>query len=269
MAFTGANLSEVKNLITKVKSDGINLSKDLEYLIQNFIIDKVKVCWYAEEGVKYFKIFKEQVDASSCEIAVKINDVIKQIVLAYDTWLRETKGSANEEEASIANSMYYIYFEPDLTYKTTDSGYPYKYTTGGDSREYSYLSSTDTKFNLNIDEIYAVSQDGTESIGIDEAGLNDVITYINTIKESIKEKIYNYQSNLDSSAALMDNESRQSQAVSNFYKSVMSGIDAMFENITSTENKDSLINKLNEVIERYNSDLSNEVVNEIEERNIS
>lgn len=221
MAITaGANRDETISLIEKVKTDSDTIKETIKDQLQTNIIDAIKEAWYAEEAVKFFQAFESTVEEASKTIATGINTVIGNIALTYDSWLYNT----SSEGAEVS---------------------PLK-----DSGEYTEVSEEDTKITLDVSGIVAVGPNS--EIGIDEETASSVATNVATIRETIQTSLSELQTNLDSSAALIDGSGRQASAVQTFYDAQLKAIEEIFNFLTEDDGESkSLVTCINDSVTRY------------------
>ena len=274
MAYTHRSLERTKNLIYNVKRYSKDISKSIEKEIQSKVINPLAESWYTEEGVVYVKGLKENLESLSCEIAANANDVIKSITSAYDYWLSKAKRSDDEEEAEIASHYWYISFEPNTQVKTTspisvdkdNRMLQYRYTSGGERREFGYQSSSETKFNLTIDSLASTDRSGDEEMGIKKEKFENVISNIDSLLINIDSTINSYQNALSNTAYSMGYESGMSRAVSNFDTKMKNSSDKIRDYIkTGLYGSKSVPAKVQEVIDRYGETIVREVTEDIDQ----
>jgi len=271
MSFTKGSINEVKNLIQTVKRDTTEISNLLQNKVQTNVIDQLANSLFTEEGYNYIKGFASNLEELSSELAIGANETIENIAQAYDSWLRRAKNSDDEDEAEAAKSMSSIFFNSSSSSKWTIAktkevqSISYKYTTGGDSREYSYLSSRETKITLNTSDVYPVTQDSEMKTGADTDALENIIENISLLKEDIKTKIHDYQNSLRGSASGIGSESNMTSAVEGYYSNMISSIDGIFDYLSSgKDNSTGMSTKIKELIEKYKS-ITKDVSDQLEQ----
>ena len=272
MSYKKQDLNSVKNIIHSIRNDSKELSKKLEKKIQDEVINVLANSLFTEEGYNYITGFAANMEDLSNEIAIGANDTINSVTKAYDQWLRSAKNSDNEEEAENASSMWYINFQPSEETKwtvpknTSVKELTYKYSSGGDSREYSYLSSNETKIKINTSEVYPVTQDNAMATGADTDGLETVINSIELIKEDIKSTIHSYQNDIKSQASSIDRSSNITNATGSYYDNMLKSFDGIFDYLS--DGKDSstgMKKKLLEIIEKYKYTIPGKVARDLNE----
>ena len=274
MSFTHRSLERTKNLMYNVKKYSKNISNDIEKEIQAKVITPLAESWYTEEGVVYVKGLKENLEALSCEIAANANDVIKSIASAYDNWLYKAKHSSDEEEAEIAGEYWYIKFEPSTQVKSSspigidkdNRTLQYRYSNGGERREFGYQNSSETKFDLDISSLSSTDKSGDSEIGIKRTKFEDILSNLESLMNNIESTIVSDQSSLTNTAYSMGYESGMSRAVSNFETKMKESASKIKNYVkTGLYGSKSVSSKINEVIERYGETIVRDVSDNIDE----
>lgn len=273
MGYTRYSLDSTKNLIYKVKQYTREISKNMEREIQSKIINPLISGWYSEEGVIYVKGIEANFTAITSELAVAANEVIKSITDSYDNWLRRAKRSSDEEEAEVASRYWYISFNPSNQTKTStpisvdkdNKAISYRYTSGGDRREFGYLRSEEIKIKLDTTGLTASKTGGEIEIGIDSNKIDEVISNISSIFNGYETTISSYQNQLSNSAYYMGYESGMSRAVSEYYNKMVKILNRLKNYMsTGTDGCTGVSTKLYDVEERYGTTIVHKIANDIE-----
>ncbi|MGN1371403.1 MAG: hypothetical protein ACI4XM_03925 [Candidatus Coprovivens sp.] len=266
MAFNETSINKVKNIVSSMKTDVIQLAKDLEKKLQEEVIYYISEGWFAGEAVLYMKYFDEDIKAMSHEMAVDINDQISRMMYGYDKWLEKARKSEDPEEAEIANSMYKVHFSPSYDTKLTENtNMNYKYTSGADRREYSYMSSESTKIKLNLDNIRAVNHADEGDIGINSDNIVTAKENISLIKKQIEENISSYQQKYNNLAYSIDDYNLRS-IIEGYTFYINKSIKKIFEYMEiSANNKVCLSKKIDEIKYKYENVITGKVKNIFDE----